>query len=47
MYGKMSMLTYYFKYVSHDEGLMTTYSLLGMTGPWWGRLIGPLGIQAS
>ena len=42
MYGKMSMLTYYFKYVSHDEGLMTTYSLLGMIGAVVGAgLIGP------
>ncbi|MCI8598822.1 MAG: SDR family oxidoreductase [Lachnospiraceae bacterium] len=40
MYGKMTMITYYFAYVCQDAGLMTTYSLINLVGAVAGAGIG-------
>lgn len=40
MYGKMTMITYYFAYVCGDAGLMTTYSLINLVGAVAGAGIG-------
>lgn len=40
MYGKMTMITYYFAYVCQDAGLMTTYSLINLVGAVVGAGIG-------
>ena len=40
MYGKMTMITYYFAYVCRDPGLMTSYSMINLVGAVVGAGIG-------